>query len=326
MRCLVTGAGGFLGRRVIASLQREGHEAVALVRDPAARAAAGWGEGVDVRVADLREPLDPELIGDADAVLHLAAVSSGPEEEQFAGTVATTERLLEAVVAAGTRRVVLAGSMSVYDWTAAVGAVDERTPLAADLYRRDGYAIAKTWQERVLVAAAERSGFEAVVLRPGFIWGPGRIDNAGIGQAVGATYISFGRRRRLPLTYVENCADAFVRGAEAEGIAGRVVNIVDGDEVRVAEYARYVVECDPGLERVLALPGPVASGLVRLVAATAYRGLGRGARLPSLFIPARFDARFRDLRFPSDVARDALGWGPAVSFGEAMRRSRPQPR
>ena len=48
-------------------------------------------------------------------LVHLAAAVSGGEDAQFAGTVAGTERLLEAMATSACRRLVLASSFSVYD-------------------------------------------------------------------------------------------------------------------------------------------------------------------------------------------------------------------
>lgn len=321
MRCFVTGASGFLGQRVVEALLARDHQVRVFVRNPASVAALPWGDRVGIVEGDLRRPVPPALLGDAEVVVHLAAAVTGAEEAQFAAAVAGSERLMAAVSESAVRRVVLAGSLSVYDWTAARGRIDESTPLEAQLYRRDGYAIAKTWQERVVREAAAAAGRELVVLRPGFIWGPDRIDNAGLGQAVGGTYLVFGARRRLPLTYVDNCAEAFALAAESERAAGATANVVDDDEVRAAEYARHVVAASPRLDRAVSLSRPAVSAAVRLTAAAAYQVLGADAKLPGLFVPRRFDARFKDLRFPADAAAELLGWSPAVPFGEAMERT-----
>jgi nucleoside-diphosphate-sugar epimerase len=321
MRCFVTGASGFLGQRVVEALLARDHQVRVFVRNPAAVARFPWGDRVEVVEGDLDRPVSPELLGDAEVAVHLAAAVTGAEEAQFAAAVAGSERLMAAVAESAVRRVVLAGSMAVYDWTAARGRIDEETPLEAQLYRRDGYAIAKAWQERVVREAAAGAGRELVVLRPGFIWGPGRVDNAGLGQAVGRAYLVFGARRRLPLTYVDNCAEAFALAAEVERAAGATVNVVDGDEVRAAEYARDVVAASPHLDRVVSLPGAAVAAAVRLAAAAGYRALGADAKLPGLFVPRRFDARFKDLRFPADAAAEQLGWRPSLPFGEAMERT-----
>jgi UDP-glucose 4-epimerase len=44
-------------------------------------------------------------------------------------------------------------------------------------------------------------------------------------------------------------------------------------------------------------------------------------RLPSALVPARFEARFKPLRFPETELRQTLGWTPPVDFQTALRRT-----
>ncbi len=88
--------------------------------------------------------------------------------------------------------------------------LDESSPVMSTPYGRDGYTVAKVWQERIVREFAETSGTELVVLRPGFIWGSGREELAGAGIRIGSVLLVVGPRMRLPLTHVANCADAVV--------------------------------------------------------------------------------------------------------------------
>ena len=117
---------------------------------------------------------------DVDVLIHLAAVVEGSDEARFAGTAVATERLMEAMQKSCTQRLVLASSMSVYDW-ARGRRLDEGTPLEPNLYQRDSYAIAKSWQERVVRRFAQRNDWQLTVLRPGFIWGRGNEEPPGPG-------------------------------------------------------------------------------------------------------------------------------------------------
>ena len=47
--------------------------------------------------------------------------------------------------------------------------------------------------------------------------------------------------------------------------------------------------------------------------------LGPRAKLPSLFVPERFEARFKPLRFSNRKLREKLGWRPPLSYSEAAR-------
>ena len=137
MRALVTGANGFLGRHVVAALVARGHQVRALVRPAASVEGLEWPSSVEIFRADLRTTSDLERALDgADVLMHLAAVVTGGEDLQFAGTVIATERLLDAMARTSCRRMVLASSFAVYDWSASRRTLDERSPIKSvpDLY------------------------------------------------------------------------------------------------------------------------------------------------------------------------------------------------
>lgn len=312
----MTGAGGFLGARVTQALARRGHEVVALVRPAGEPPRLG---AVEVVGGDLRDRPPPGVLDGIDAVVHLAAQVTGGDEARFAGTVVATEHLLNAMQAAGVRRLVLASSYSVYDWSALGDSLDERSPLesARRVHERDGYAVAKLWQERVARRAAERGEIDLTVLRPGYIWGPGRELVPGIGQRVGGVELVFGPFARLPLTHVENCADCFAAALDSERAVGTTFNVVDGHGVSTWRYVRDVAGA-----AALRIPVPyaVAFGAVRLVHRVARALLGPRLRLPSIFVPRRFEARFKPVRSDAGRARELLGWQPPLSYEEALRR------
>ena len=324
MRVLVTGAAGFLGRHVVSALLARGHAVRALVRPASRVEPLAWPAAVEVVRADLRAPgdLGPALAG-VDAVVHLAAAVTGGEEAQFAATVVGTERLLEAMSRAGTRRLVLASSFSVYDWSRVRRRLDEASPLleAPILYERDGYAVAKAWQERIVRRAAERERLDLTVLRPGFIWGRDHGYLACLGQAVGRVHLTIGPFTRLPLTHVENCADLFARVVDDPRASGQAFNVVDGDDVRTWRYLGDFVRGTG--ERWWRLPVPYLA--FRALATVAHRTVrwifhGKG-KLPGLLVPVRFEARFKPLRFSSRKLRELLGWRPALAYRECVART-----
>ena len=321
MRVLVTGANGFLGRHVVAALQARGHEVRALIRPAASLDGLGWSTSVEVFRADLRNARNLEsAFDDVDALVHLAAAMSGSQDVQFAGTVVGTERLLAAMGGSSCKRLVLASSFAVYDWSAIRGTLDEDSPLEPrpDLYERDGYTIAKSWQERLTRRLAEQHGWDLTVLRPGFIWGRDHGYQAALGVRVGRLHLVIGPRSRCPLTHVENCADLFALAASDPRAVGHTFNVVDGEGERIWGFLGAYLRGTGTAGIRVPVPYQLAYSLVRLAFATVFR---RNADLPHILIPCRFESRLKPLRFTNRRARDVLGWHPPLDLRECLLRT-----
>jgi nucleoside-diphosphate-sugar epimerase len=320
VKVLVTGAGGFLGRHVVARLLERGH-AVRVVLRPSSPLPA-WGGEVEVVRGDLRSSAG--LAGafhGVDLAMHLAVGAHGDDEVLLADTLLGTERFLEAMARSPVKRLVLASSFVVYDWGRARGTLDEQSPLVADVYGGSGYDIAKHWQERMVSTAAKDHEWEVTVLRPGFIWGAGRAAIAGMGRRLGSCYLLIGPWTRLPLTHVENCADCFVASVENAAAIGQVFNVIDDDAVRVWRYAREYARGTGQAGIPVPIPYLAGLGLARLAALTSRLLFGKKGRLPSLLTPRRFVAQFKPLRFSNRNLRHGLGWSPPLSFEECLART-----
>lgn len=314
----MTGAGGFLGRHVVAEALRRGHSVRAIIR-PASREPAEWLSGVEVFRADLRGSADlVAAFEDVDVLIHLAAAVGGGDDLQFASTVVGTERLLAAMSRSNTRRMVLASSFSVYDWNRIRGTVTEESPLAGDLYARDGYAVAKVWQERVTRTAAQQHGWQLTVVRPGWIWGSGNSYLSGIGQSAGPFLLLFGALRELALTHVQNCADCFVTCADDARSDNETFNVVDDHRISNWRYAGTYLRNTGSRQWRIPLPYWFCLLVVRLahlVSRLIFRGKGK---LPGILIPCRFQARFNPVRARATKLRRVLDWRPPLSFDEAV--------
>ena len=321
MRALVTGANGFLGQRVVAALHAQGHAVRALVRPTAAVEKIGWADSVEVIRGDLRSARElAAAFADVDVVVHLAAAVTGGEDGMFASTVSGTERLLTAMVGTGCRRIVLASSFAVYDWSAIRGTLDENSPIetGADLYLRDGYTIAKSWQERVTRRFAAEHGWDLSVLRPGFIWGRDHGYFAACSQPVGRLHIVIGPFSHLPLTHVDNCADLFARAASDPRAAGQTFNVVDGPGNRIWSYLGDHLKRSGRRGFRIPMPYTLAIGIVRVAFATILK---RNGKLPGMLIPCRLESRLKPLRYTNRRAQELLDWRPPFDYAECLRRT-----
>jgi UDP-glucose 4-epimerase len=321
MRALVTGANGFLGQHVVTALLERGVQVRALVR-PAARVGdLGWPASIEVFRADLRSTAGLERAFEGvDVLVHLAAAVTGGEDAQLAATVGGTDRLLSAMATTSCKRIVLASSFSVYDWSKIRGTLDESSPLeqGADLYARDGYSISKSWQERVCRRFAATHAWDLTVLRPGFIWGRDHAYLAALGQQVGKLHFVIGPWTHIPMTHVENCADLFAVAATDPRARGETFNVVDGEGERIwsflGDYLRGMGE------RGLRIPIPYT--LAYLGVSAAFAALfRRNLKLPQILIPCRFESRLKPLRYTSRRAYEVLGWKPPLDHQECLART-----
>jgi nucleoside-diphosphate-sugar epimerase len=172
MRIVVTGAGGVIGRHVVADLLAHGHDVHALDRVPASADLAG--NGATWVVGDVRDPALMARVMEAaraEGVIHLAALPTprhGTPLEVFSTNVEATFVALESAGNAGARRVALASSISLLGlpWGAPGLAplsapVDESHPNIGT----DPYALAKEVDEATGAMMHRRHGMQVVALR-----------------------------------------------------------------------------------------------------------------------------------------------------------------
>lgn len=327
MRLLVTGAGGFLGRHVVAEALERGHNVLVMVRPAADATKLAWHEDPAVQLvrADLRSKAGlADAMTDVDAVLHLAASVGGDLYTQLAGTVVATENLLDAMGEAGVKRIIAVSSFSVYayidKWSHSV--LKETSPVERRLDERDDYCRTKVMQEKLVRAYAEREGLRLTVLRPGVIYGRDNLWTACLGAQAGERWwIRIGAGAKLPLTYVENCADAVVLAAEKDEAVGKTFNIVDNRCPSHRKYIRLLRRRLSPPPKVIPVPWTVMRVICRaawLANKVLFDGEGK---LPSILVPARMHARCKPLRYSNALLRKTLGWKPRFHLAEALNRS-----
>jgi nucleoside-diphosphate-sugar epimerase len=308
----VTGADGFLGRATVAAVLRAGHKVIRI-----SRAADG---SPNSRGADLRDPVAViGLLEGAEMVIHLAAAKSGTFHDQYPATVRATQNLLAEAERAGIRRVVLVSSFAVYDYlrVPAHSLVDEETLLDDQGVDRDAYTQTKVLQEHVAREWARSSDCDLVVARPGVVVGPGQWWTYRLGEQFGQFWLLLGNRSQVPLTYVDNCAEAFVHLAVAEGVGGGTYNVFD-EAPEQRWYRRQVIARAPGRSFRVAIPWSVAATGVRVLSRwNAHRSAP--FRLPGFLTPASLAVRAKPLRYSNERLR-RTGWKPALTLDESLSR------
>jgi len=327
MKILVTGAGGFLGRHVVMEAIHRGHCVLAMVRPNSEITHLTWRDdpAVEVVRTDLRARHGlVKVLCDMDAVLHCAAVKEGDFYTHMANTVVGTENLLKAMHTAGVNRIVLVSSFSVYDYLhkRSWSLLDEESPLERQSEHRDEYCQAKLLQERLVRDHAAQSECAFTIVRPGVIFGSGHLWTARIGiQLTPTRWIRIGAWAPLPLTYVQNCAEAVMTCCERDEAISQTFNIVDSYCPSQRRYARTLQRSMANHPQIGFLPWTVVRMVARLawsVNQLAFRGR---AKVPGILVPARLHARCRPLRFSNQKIRNTLAWEPRYGLNEALNRS-----
>ena len=171
---VVTGAGGFIGRHLVAQLAARGQRVRALVRSAGRRPAAH--PAVEVHeVDDVLGARWPELLAGSGAAVHLAALahravpSTVQEQAQvYAINRDAVAQLTHAAVAAGLERLVLVSSIGVLGASSGDGAfTEESRPAPYDLYTRSKLAA-----EEAATRASAGSALQLCIVRPPMVFGP----------------------------------------------------------------------------------------------------------------------------------------------------------
>lgn len=325
MRVLVTGAGGFLGRYVVAEAVRRGHDVCAMLRPSASHVPFPQHPRLTYAYADLRKRDGlPDAVEGQDAVIHLAASSAGDFYTQFEGSVLATENLMEALKAEGACRIVHISSFSVYGYRQrwSFARLDESSPIDKYMDDRDDYAKTKWLQEELVRRYAMQHDWSFVILRPGVIYGPDRLFSARLGGKISNhLWARIGAWAPVPLTYVENCAEAIVLAAERTNVSGETLNIVDSKPPSQRAYVAKLRRRAKPRPRVVPIPWTAVRAVAGLAWAYNKIMLGRRARLPGILIPARVHARFKPSRYPNRRIRETLSWEPRYTLDESLDRA-----
>ena len=161
------------------------------------------------------------------------------------------------------------------------------------------------------------------MLRPGFIWGAGNEMIAGIGQSLGRLHLVVGVNRTLPLTYVENCADCFLTALESPVAVGETYNVVDDETVTAWRYLGKALAEGAARGRRIPLPYSLGIGFAKLASLGARLLLGPTAKLPGLFVPIKFRARFSATSLFESLTSHAAEVASQVGFRRGMGSNSP---
>jgi UDP-glucose 4-epimerase len=249
MKCLVTGAAGFIGSHLCRRLLAEGNDVVGV--DCFTDFYPRWIKERNVQplLAEKKFSFIPEdlltldvghLLHGVEAVFHLAAQAGVRSSwgESFSvyvqNNIQITQRLLETVKAGSLHRFIYASSSSVYGLTPTLPMTE--TSL---LYPLSPYGVTKLAAEQLCFLYFKNYGIPAVSLRFFTVYGPGQRPDMAfhkffkyIAEGKPITVFGDGRQTR-DFTFIGDIVDACCAAAKVAR-AGEVYNIGGGHQEKLS--------------------------------------------------------------------------------------------
>ena len=302
-RYLVTGAAGFIGRSIASALLARGETVRGIDNFLAGKRSNLAGlEAMEFIEGDLANPADcAEACKDIEIVYHEAALASVPRSVADPVTtnihcVDATLNLLVAARAAGVRRVIYAGSSSVYGESPELPKREDMLPEPIS-----PYAVAKLAGEHYVRTFTRVYGIETVVLRYFNVFGPFQDPTSHYSGVLAIfcrkmlageqpTIYGDGEQSR-DFTFIENVvhANLLAGDAPAAEVSGQMMNLATGQRITLNQTYEILREL------------------------TGYTGK-----------PAYAEGRSGDIRDSlADItlAKKLLGYEPVVDFREGLRRT-----
>ena len=302
-RYLVTGAAGFIGRSIAAALLKRGDGVRGVDSFITGKRANLTGlEAMEFIEGDLADPaVCAKACAGVEVVFHEAALASVPRS--VADPAATNRNCVDATVnvlvaarAAGVRRVMYAGSSSVYGDTPTLPKREDMLPNPIS-----PYAVAKLAGEHYMSSFTRVYGLETVTLRYFNVFGPFQDPTSHYSGVLAIfcrrmlageqpTIYGDGEQSR-DFTYIENvvAANLLAADAPAEKVSGKMMNLATSAAITLNQV--FEILC----------------GL------TGYTGK-----------PAYVEPRAGDIKHSlADIgrARELLGYVPQVDFREGIGRT-----
>lgn len=305
---LVTGASGFVGRRLTDVLREHGfHVRRALQREPDQPLAD------DIVVGDISGATDFScaLAGNVDIVVHLAArvhIIGDRAAERVADyhrvNVEGTARLARQAAASGVTRFIFLSSIKVNGETTPPDAPFSSGSLPSP---QDPYGVSKWKAEMELTNIASETGMEIVIIRPPLVYGPGVKANFELMMSLLSRRVPLPlagvTKNRRSLVALDNLVDLIRVCLTHPKAANQTFLVSDGEELSTAGLLARLGEAIGSPARLFFVPNMI---------------LALGATLLN-----KHDTYIRlcgSLAIDINRTRETLNWAPPLSVAEGLRR------
>jgi nucleoside-diphosphate-sugar epimerase len=325
---LVTGSNGFIGVKVVETLLEYGFSNLRCFVRPSSQldrlknvlGKFDAGKNVKLVTGDLLSLDDCRKAAEGVSIIyHLAAGFDKSFAGAFMNSALSTRNLMEAFLECGQpKRFVNVSSFAVYSNLGLKrGALlDETCPLEdAPQERFDAYGFGKLKQEEFVKEFGGKDKRPYVIVRPGYVFGPGKRElNGRVGIDTFGFFIQVGGSNILPLTFVDNCAEAIVLAGLKAGVDGEIFNVVDDDLLTSRQFLNAYKR---KVRSLVSVSLPYFAGYALCWIWEKYSKWSKG-QLPPAFNRRRCSAEWKGNRYSNQKLRDRLGWKPRVPMEQAM--------
>ncbi len=330
MRAVVTGATGFLGGALVQALLKEGHQVLALGRDPGHMASTLPAE-VQCGHFDLQDPQAPAGLKEGDVVFHCAALLGNAKADRDQYLRANTESVRVLALASRDAGAALFQFISSVSANGPEGSEVEPLHEGSPFKPASLYGESKALAEQAL---AQLEGLRVQVLRPPVIYGPGANSHSSASKifrlmrgsvffrcGAGRNFFNVMSREELVRAMLWLATRALSEGRVPQGQPLALPPNADTWMLRddpcptMAAMQEWIAEAYGRSPVILSLPWPLLVGLGAV--GDVVRGWGLG------FPFSREIARgFGTSGYYSSMERmKAAGWRPAADSQAAVGRT-----
>jgi nucleoside-diphosphate-sugar epimerase len=308
---LITGATGFVGSEIVKQLLVKDLGVIATARTDNLELPDGTQRFI---AGDFAESINwSSVLPDIDVVIHTAArvhimddSAADPLTEFRKVNTAGTLNLAQQAADAGVKRFIFISSIKV---NGEMTLVDQPFKPNDNYISTDPYGLSKYEAEQGLLAIAEETSMEIVIIRPPLVYGPNVKANFAsmikwINKGVPLPFGAIHNQRSLValdnlVDFIALCADR----AKSPKAANQVFLISDGEDVSTTTLLQKVARAFGKKPRLIPVPVWLMTFSAKLI--------GKGDMANRLF---------GSLQVDSSKARDLLGWQPVVTMDEQLAK------
>ncbi|MCL2876477.1 MAG: NAD-dependent epimerase/dehydratase family protein [Betaproteobacteria bacterium] len=311
MKCLVTGANGFIGTHLVRYLLDAGHEVRAVdCSEPVGIIADQRLENIRVTQSADDSVSWQAVCQDVEVIFHLAGRAHRGNDSSlsahsiyFRDNLEVTRVLAEAAREARVRRFVFVSSVGVYGTVSALGEAFREDSLAMP-HPNDVYAQSKRAAEEFLLSSDIRTALEPVIVRLPLVYGAGVKGNMAKLMRLAVSGLPLplaGVDNRRSYINIPNCVDFLLAAACHPGAGGRILLASDKEDVSTADFICKIARASRKTARLF----PVSPWLLKMACSL----LGQ---------KTRFEKLAGNFQIDPTASCAFLGWSPKVGLVEGI--------